>query len=80
MRICTNLFTEEFLETYHNSVRTVNETKTSIHFPEEEAIYLVMFGNLIDGSQNAVWHLALEGKIPHNYENRSNYFTRPCVF
>ena len=30
-----------------------------------------MFGNLIDGSQNAVWRFAFEGKIPKNYENRS---------
>ena len=27
-----------------------------------------MFGNLIDGSQNAVWRLELEGKISKNYE------------
>ena len=30
-----------------------------------------MFGNLIGGSQNAVWRSALEGKIPQNYESRS---------
>ena len=30
-----------------------------------------MLRNLIDGSQNAVWRLALKGKIPQNYENRS---------
>ena len=30
-----------------------------------------MFGNLIDGSQNTVWSLALEGKIVQNSENRS---------
>ena len=30
-----------------------------------------MFGNLIEGSQNTVWQLALEGEIPQNYENRS---------
>ena len=27
---------------------------------------------LIDGSQGAVWPLALEDEIPQNYENRSN--------
>ena len=31
-----------------------------------------MFRNLIDGSENAVWHLLLEDEIPQNYENRSN--------
>ena len=31
-----------------------------------------MFGNLIDGSQNAVWCLAPEGEIPQNYENLSS--------
>ena len=30
-----------------------------------------MFGNLLDGRQNAVWHLWLEGKILQNYENRT---------
>ena len=29
-------------------------------------------GSLIDGSQNALWPLALEDDIPQNYENRSN--------
>ena len=33
---------------------------------------LAMFGNLINGRQNAVWHLALDVKIPQNYEDRSN--------
>ena len=56
--ICTNL-----LKTY-NGVRPVNETKTPIHFPEVGLIFP------IEGSQNAVWRLALEGKISQNYENR----------
>ena len=30
-----------------------------------------MFGNFSEGSQNTVWRLELEGKIPENYENRS---------
>ena len=61
--ICTNLFTEEFLKTHYYDVRTVNYTKTPIHFPEAESIF---------ESQNAVWCLALEGKIPQYYENRRN--------
>ena len=36
-----------------------------------ELIFLAIFGNLIDGRQNAVWFLALEGEIPQNYENHS---------
>ena len=28
----------------------------------------------LQASQNAVWPLVLEGKIPQNYENRSNRF------
>ena len=45
---------EEFLKTYHNGVCSVNQTKTPIRFPDAELIFLAMFGNLIDGSQNAV--------------------------
>ena len=30
-----------------------------------------MMDDLIDGRQNAVWRLALEGEIPQHYENRS---------
>ena len=40
----------------------------SIYFPEVELNFPTMFGNLIDGSQIAVWCLALEGKILQNYE------------
>ena len=70
--ICANLFTEEFLKTHHNGVRTIHEMhKNSDSRPEAESLFPVTFGNLIDGSQNADWHLALEGKIPQNYENRS---------
>lgn len=49
----------------------MNYTKTPIHFLEEELILLatVMFRNLIDGTQNAVGHLALEGEMLQNYEN-----------
>ena len=54
-----NLFTELFLKTYHNGVQTVKEIKTPIHFPEAESIFPAMFGNVIDGHRNAVWHLAL---------------------
>ena len=28
--------------------------------------------NLIEGSQNAVWRVAIVGEIPQNCENRSN--------
>ena len=49
----------------------MNEIRTSIFFPGAESIFPAMFGNLIDGSKNAVWRLALEGKIPQDYENRS---------
>ena len=31
-----------------------------------------MFGNLIDGSQNALWPFAHEGEIPQHYDNRRN--------
>ena len=36
---------------------------------------------MIDGSQNAVWRLALKGEIPQNYENRSkeNNGFEPCL-
>ena len=46
-------FTEEPVKRY-NGIRAVNETKTSIHFPEAESIFPPMFGNLIHGSQNGV--------------------------
>ena len=46
-------------------------------FKEAESIFPVMFGNLIDGSQNVVWRLALKGKILQNYENRSKANIRP---
>ena len=58
--ICTNLFTEEPLKRYHNGIRAVNWTKTPIYFPEALSIFPAM----IDGSQNAVWYLVLEGEIP----------------
>ena len=63
---CTNLFTgaEEPLKRYYKGIRAVNYTKTLIHFPEVESIFLAMFGNLIDGSLNAVWRLALEHITP----------------
>ena len=70
--MCTNLFTEEFLKTYLKGVRAGNWTKTPIQFPETESIFPTLFGNLIDGSQNAVWRFALEGKVPKNYENRGS--------
>ena len=38
-----------------------------------------MFGNLINGSQNTVWRLMLEGEIPQNYANCSNSPTLLCV-
>ena len=65
--VCTNLFTEEFLKTF-NGVRVVNQTKIPIYSPEAESIFPAMFWYLIDGSQNAVWRLELEGKISQNYE------------
>ena len=67
--ICTNLYTEEIPK--ENHTRMMNQTKTPIHFPEAESICSAMFRNLMD-SQNAVWHLALEGEILLNYENHSN--------
>ena len=42
-------------------------------------IFPAMFGNLIDGSQNAVWLLVLEGEILQIYENRSNRFYSVCM-
>ena len=40
------LFNEEFIKTYHNGVRAVNQTKTPIYFPEVESIFPAMFRNL----------------------------------
>ena len=37
------------------------QTKTHIHCLEVESIFPTMFRNMIDGSQNAVWPLAIEG-------------------
>ena len=48
-------------------------------FPEAESIFPAVFGNLIDGSQNAVWRLALELEIPQIYENRSNEYGRQSL-
>ena len=38
-----------------------------------------MFGNLIDGSQNTVWHFALEGEILQSSKNRSNTEKDICL-
>ena len=50
--------------------------KTPIQFSEAELIFSAMFRNLsmIDGSQKAVWRLALGGEIPQNYENHSYWY------
>ena len=47
---------------YHNGVRTVNWTKTPIHFPEVELIFTAMFGKLKEAKMQ-FGVLALEGKI-----------------
>ena len=52
-------------------VESVRIYLNPLHFPEAESIFPAMFGHLIDGSQNAVWRIALEGEISQNYENHS---------